>query len=53
MERQRQAVPDMENYPYLIEAATELATAGYDYDTEFEFGLDVILDGLERLREAA
>jgi hypothetical protein len=23
---------------------------GYDYANEFEFGLDLILDGLERLR---
>jgi tetracycline repressor-like protein len=30
-----------------------VAKAGYDYDTEFEFGLDVILDGLERLRDDA
>jgi hypothetical protein len=29
-----------------------VATHGYDYDTEFLFGLDVILDGLERLLEA-
>jgi hypothetical protein len=26
-----------------------VAKAGYDYDAEFLFGLDVILDGLERL----
>ena len=26
---------------------------GYDYGDEFEHGLDVILDGLERGREAA
>ncbi len=50
MQRQRQNVPEMDDYPYLVEAATELAKAGYDYDTEFEFGLEVILDGLERLR---
>ncbi len=24
-------------------------SAGYDYDVQFEFGLDVILDGLERV----
>jgi AcrR family transcriptional regulator len=53
MQRQRQNVPAMDDYPYLVEAATELAKAGYDYDTEFEFGLDVILDGLERLRDDA
>jgi hypothetical protein len=26
---------------------------GYDYSTEFEFGLDLILDGLERHRGSA
>jgi len=29
-----------------------VATTGYDDDKEFLFGLDVILDGLERLLEA-
>jgi hypothetical protein len=27
--------------------------AGYDYATEFEFGLDLILDGRERQRRSA
>jgi len=40
----------MADLPYLAEVATEMAKAGYDYTTEFEFGLDLILDGLERLR---
>jgi hypothetical protein len=53
MQRQRQNVPAMDNYPYLVEAATELAKAGYDYDAEFEVGLDIILDGLEGLRDDA
>jgi hypothetical protein len=26
---------------------------GYDYGDEFEYGLDLILDGLERMRGAA
>jgi hypothetical protein len=26
---------------------------GYDYANEFTFGLDLILDGLERVRDAA
>jgi hypothetical protein len=30
-----------------------MAKAGYDYATEFEFGLDLILDALERYREGA
>jgi len=25
---------------------------GYDYGAEFDFGLDLILDGLERVRDA-
>ena len=38
-------------YPYLAEVVTEFATSGgYDYTQEFEFGLDFILDGLERFR---
>jgi AcrR family transcriptional regulator len=39
-------------YPYLAEMITEHAMkSGYDYSDEFEFGLDLILDGLERLRD--
>jgi AcrR family transcriptional regulator len=50
MERQRENVPAMDDYPYLVEVAAEMAKAGYDYGIEFEFGLDLILDGLERFR---
>jgi AcrR family transcriptional regulator len=53
MEIQRKHVPDMDAYPYLVEVATEMAKAGYDYATEFEFGLDLILDALERVRAGA
>jgi AcrR family transcriptional regulator len=36
-------------YPNLVEFITEVAMKpGYDYANEFEYGLDVILDGLER-----
>ena len=38
------------DYPYLAEVVVELAKQGYDYTEEFVFGLDFILDGLERLR---
>ncbi|HEX9376879.1 MAG TPA: TetR/AcrR family transcriptional regulator C-terminal domain-containing protein, partial [Actinomycetota bacterium] len=39
-----------EEYPYLAELAIEhVLQPGYDYGDEFEFGLDLILDGLERL----
>jgi hypothetical protein len=30
-----------------------MAKAGYDYATEFEFGIDLILDALERFRAGA
>jgi AcrR family transcriptional regulator len=35
-------------YPYLAEVVVEFSKDGYDYSKEFEFGLDLILDGLER-----
>jgi AcrR family transcriptional regulator len=39
----------LSDYPHLVEVVGgHVATAGYDYETEFLFGLDVILDGLER-----
>ena len=41
------------DYPHLVEVVGGyVAEAGYDYATEFLFGLDLILDGLDRLREA-
>ncbi|HKD98290.1 MAG TPA: TetR/AcrR family transcriptional regulator C-terminal domain-containing protein [Micromonosporaceae bacterium] len=39
----------MESYPYLIEVAEQLAAHGYDHAREFEFGLDLILDGIAQL----
>jgi AcrR family transcriptional regulator len=42
-----------DEHPHLAEMITEHALKpGYDYAEEFEFGLDLILDGLERLRES-
>jgi AcrR family transcriptional regulator len=39
-----------EEYPHLAELATEhVLQPGYNYGNEFEFGLGLILDGLERL----
>ncbi|HLQ47871.1 MAG TPA: TetR/AcrR family transcriptional regulator [Candidatus Dormibacteraeota bacterium] len=39
-------------YPNLVAFITEHATKpGYDFGDEFEYGLDVILDGLENLRD--
>ncbi|MEX2570981.1 MAG: TetR/AcrR family transcriptional regulator C-terminal domain-containing protein, partial [Gemmatimonadota bacterium] len=41
-------------YPHLTELATRhVMQPGYDYGNEFEFGLGLILDGLERLRDSA
>jgi AcrR family transcriptional regulator len=39
----------VDEYPNLVEFITEHAMKpGYDYGDEFEYGLDLILDGLER-----
>ena len=50
---QRQMVDYAEalsDYPHLVEVVGgHVAQAGYDYDGEFLFGLDVILDRLEQL----
>ena len=41
-------------YPNLVEFITEHAMKpGYDYGDEFEYGLDLILDGIARARQAA
>ena len=41
-------------YPHLTELAVKhVLQPGYDYADEFEFGLDLILDGLERVRDTA
>ena len=40
-------------YPHLVEVVGgHVAKAGYDYATEFLFGLDLILAGLDGLRDA-
>ena len=52
-EAQRQMVDYAEalaDYPNLVEVVGgHVAKAGYDYEAEFLFGLDLILDGLDRL----
>jgi hypothetical protein len=49
-----------EELPYLVEMLSEIthddpdSTLGWcDDQTEFEFGLDLALDGLDRLRKTA
>ena len=47
----KQLRPD--EYPHLTELTVEhVLQPGYDYGNEYEFGLDLILDGLERSRNA-
>jgi hypothetical protein len=43
------------DYPHLAEFSIEhVMKPGYDYGAEFEFGLDLVLDGLARsLQQAA
>ena len=43
-----------DDYPYLAEHIEQhVAESGHDGVSDFEFVLDLILDGLERLRNAA
>jgi len=40
-----------EQWPHLVEFSREhVLSPGYDYGREFEWGLDLVLDGLERAR---
>jgi AcrR family transcriptional regulator len=50
-QRQMDAYADvLADYPHLVEVVGGyVAESGYDYAKEFLFGLDLILDGLERL----
>ncbi len=44
----------LDEYPHLMEILTDhVMKPGYDYGDEFEYGLDLILDGLERARATA
>jgi AcrR family transcriptional regulator len=44
----REIIPG-ESYPHLAQMAELAMKTGYDEDADFEFGLKLILDGLERL----
>jgi AcrR family transcriptional regulator len=50
--RRARTIGALERYPYLVEIARELPASGYDNAVEFVWGLDLILDGLERLRQS-
>jgi AcrR family transcriptional regulator len=41
-----------DEYPYLVEMGEHALTTAYSFDSEFEFGLDLILDALERVVSA-
>jgi AcrR family transcriptional regulator len=42
----------VDEYPHLAELTVEhVLQPGYDYSNEFEYGLDLILDGLEQTRD--
>ncbi|MGH9120460.1 MAG: TetR/AcrR family transcriptional regulator C-terminal domain-containing protein, partial [Acidimicrobiales bacterium] len=44
----------VEEYPHLAELAVEhVLRPGYDFGDEFEFGLDLILEGLDRALDGA
>ncbi|MEA2010764.1 MAG: TetR/AcrR family transcriptional regulator C-terminal domain-containing protein, partial [Actinomycetota bacterium] len=44
----------VDEYPYLAELSVEhIMKPGYDYGDEFEFGLDLVLDGLESAQAAS
>ncbi len=46
------AVLPGDTYPHLAELAREhVMQPGYDFADEFDFGLDLILDGLAALRD--
>jgi len=38
-----------EKYPYLHRMASHAMESGYDAESDFDFGLELILDGLERM----
>jgi AcrR family transcriptional regulator len=52
VQRRAETIGALENYPYLVEIAAKLPESGYDNAVEFGWGLDLILDGLDRLRHA-
>jgi hypothetical protein len=44
----------VDEYPHLVELLLDhVLQPGYDFGDEFAFGLDLVLDGLERARQTA
>ena len=50
VQRRAETIDAREDYPYLVEILTRLPETGYDSAVEFAWGLDLILEGLDRLR---
>jgi len=50
-QRRAETIDAFEEYPYLVEIATKLPESGYDDAVEFAWGLDLILERLEQLRD--
>jgi AcrR family transcriptional regulator len=49
--RRADQIDAFDQYPYLAEIATTLPQSGYNPADEFAWGLDLILDGLDHLRQ--
>ncbi len=52
-QRRGETIGAIDDYPYLAEVVMRLPESGYDSAVEFAWGLDLILDGLDRLRQMA
>jgi hypothetical protein len=48
-QRRAETIGALESYQHLLEIATKLPESGYDAAVEFAWGLDLLLDGLDRL----
>jgi AcrR family transcriptional regulator len=48
VQRRAEAIGGIDEYPHLAEIAAKLPESGYDPAAEFAWGLELILDGLER-----
>jgi len=52
-QRRAETIGALGDYPHLAEIVTRLPEVGYDNAVEFAWGLDLILDGLDRLVRGA
>jgi AcrR family transcriptional regulator len=52
-QRRAAAIGALGDFPYLAEIVAKLPESGFDSAVEFAWGLDLILDGLDRLRSGA